>query len=792
MSDLEIFYSCVSSFAKRFKGKDSRERLTCNDFIDWMKILQKAYPRVICTVPTVKEIKDFRKDIKSMISKFYNASLSHLKHKIPQIVFEPTLESIETSQFVLLSSDLEFVLKRFEVSIDLKYLNWFRNLFPSQFRGPNPTRKFIDSKLELLKNLLARKRSVEVAVDWTTAEGMLLLNEFAEIIDIGDKSDASFSVFNPAGYEVSFPFFQNDGKLFLPLLERDDVLREVNRTANNIVPQQKFRPTMIISTKGMGKTFFMRMLGSQKVPDHLKCEAIEEAIKCGRVISFDFSQEFEFVTDADISLFLIKLLIYHLCNIFQGCIVDGIHFVKPTFPHFRGTKDSFIAWENQRYSEDVKSMVCEYIRLTNLAFGVNCSVLPVFLFDEVQVLCKETSRISSQGYHYTLLATILNQLSFDTDIVCVCSGLNHGNIDLILDYSRIEPQIVALTAFSEPRVFWKHMLEYLNLKKNVSIKMDAYDADKLLIDCLISSSFFVPRLLYIAVKEWFLHRLTDSHPEVCFYKFESDAWSYYKEAVEVLKRMNISDISYLILSCGVRNVVTKLRATVPGTNMTWSFVISKSLAFLQKDGCFVFPFRLFFQRSEESNQEIVKIETQVHKHCELLVPGLDIYDIFISGNDRHLETYENLSMAFEKLFVASIAVKYFLVSKKIKKIRFSDIYDFGHHEHRCSEILKNIPVNLENGIIKSVEKNMQDYRIIYNSIRRSICVSGVLPVVFGNYSKLDTDTGIAIKLFIENRFKVGDTKDSPCELSAFFIDGAGVCNSVSWKVLKTSLSYTYR
>ena len=33
----------------------------------------------------------------------------------------------------------------------------------------------------------------------------------------------------------------------------------------------------------------------------------------------------------------------------------------------------------------------EFIRLTNIAFDVNCNLLPVFLFDEIQKLCRSTT-----------------------------------------------------------------------------------------------------------------------------------------------------------------------------------------------------------------------------------------------------------------------------------------------------------------------------------------------------------------------------------------------------------------
>ena len=131
---------------------------------------------------------------------------------------------------------------------------------------------------------------------------------------------------------------------------------------------------MISTSRGMGKTFLLKKLALQKVPDGLQCPLIQEAGSCGRILSFDFSKLTGDRTAKAMQRFFTKLMVWYLSRIFSGCEVSGIVFRKFSFDSvvtFRGGHESFQIWKEGCLEFDTDDMVAEYIRLTNIAFKVD-------------------------------------------------------------------------------------------------------------------------------------------------------------------------------------------------------------------------------------------------------------------------------------------------------------------------------------------------------------------------------------------------------------------------------------
>jgi hypothetical protein len=96
--------------------------------------------------------------------------------------------------------------------------------------------------------------------------------------------DIDFSPFDPASYQTTFfPFFEPNGDSYLTLLGRDDGVNKINDIVlpdpnNRGVLRQKYWPIIISSSRGMGKTFSIKMIALQKIKAELKNVLIEEAI----------------------------------------------------------------------------------------------------------------------------------------------------------------------------------------------------------------------------------------------------------------------------------------------------------------------------------------------------------------------------------------------------------------------------------------------------------------------------------------------------------------------------------
>ena len=269
----------------------------------------------------------------------------------------------------------------------------------------------------------------------------------------------------PAEPQVMFPFFQPNGESFLTLLGRDDVLERINEILLP-VPQdrqmrpQKYWPIIISTSRGMGKTFLLKMVGMQKVKAELKNVWIEDAIQCGRVLSFDFAKETinpAIETSEDINTFLASLMVYFLCLHFDGTQVDGINFEKIDFKNvvkFVGKQKKFNDWKSKYLQHGPDVMIEEYMRLTNIAFSVDpktemYNAPPVFLFDEVQSLTKPTGIqskfLQNNPQFHTLLSLLLTALATKHYPVCICTGTSNGEIISITDNSVIIPQVLSLT-----------------------------------------------------------------------------------------------------------------------------------------------------------------------------------------------------------------------------------------------------------------------------------------------------------------------------------------------------------
>ena len=249
----------------------------------------------------------------------------------------------------------------------------------------------------------------------------------------------------PETPQVVFPFFAPNGESFLTLLDRDDVVKEINGITRPVLNdrnmrRQKYWPIIISTSRGMGKTFLLKMIGMQKVEEKLKNVLIQDAIACGRVLSFDFSRNSDAIKrKEDIDVFLPSLMIYFLCLIFDGTQVDGINFTKierfETVPAYVGSQKKFNEWKKSCFLKSADGMMDEYMRLTNISFSVDpntdmYTTPPVFLFDKVQQLCETTDTPSSfksgiRRYH-TLLSLMLTKFSLKHRPICIITLLGNA------------------------------------------------------------------------------------------------------------------------------------------------------------------------------------------------------------------------------------------------------------------------------------------------------------------------------------------------------------------------------
>jgi hypothetical protein len=643
--------------------------------------------------------------------------------------------------------------------------------------------------------------------------------------------DPLFPAYDPSPYQVFFPFFESNGESYLTLRGRDDVVKQINDTVqfdpkNRRVVRQKYWPIVISTSRGMGKTFLLKMIGLQKVKDELKNDLIVESASCGRILSFDFAKDPTAIQSAeDVKTFFSRLMIYFLCLLFDGRQVDGINFEEIKLFHnvnnFHGRQKKFNSWKLNWIASSADRMIDEYLRLTNIAFAIPSTserfrTPPVFLLDEIQSICQPTSIISKQfkgGVEtHTLFSLLLTELAGRHRPICICTGTNNGDIVSITEMSTIAPQIFSLTPLVNDYLeCWNEMTLYLNKGQTDSIEIKN---DEELINCLAYASYQIPRLLLIAHQVWYtLRQSSCKNKEYFMQKYEDEAIKYYKEIGTLFTKFTVSDISHIILCCGVHWSVGNLSAFVPGTKIQWSFLIDRSIVFPYLDNCFLFPFTLVWRdhpaASQTTKNALNDVKAKIVEVCKKAVGNLNVEDLFLSFDFICKCDLYNLGICYETLFVSSLAVKYYIwnISQNSKNdmVPFSTLYDFGGAESSASQsLLAKFNLNLSNGILfpateAFVNQNLPLTAIIHNKAHHGAHHDIILSTVMGaiaisakasfsfSAQKLKEQMLVS-KNSAENVTQLillylGGLKDEGRYTSVAFLNGSGVCNGLSLDIL---------
>ncbi|KAJ3336728.1 hypothetical protein HDU83_009233, partial [Entophlyctis luteolus] len=553
-----------------------------------------------------------------------------------------------------------------------------------------------------------------------------------------------FRPFDPTSYRLAFPFFVSpDCDEHLTLLGRDEVVRRINQVIDNRSGWPKYMPFIISTSRGMGKTFLLKTIGSQRLKQELKSPFFVEAAALGRVLSFDFGRIPSAVTGvSEASSFPKRLMVYYLCRMFGGSIVDGLHFQDSEFSAITDVdarQPKFKGWLSKVLALSTDQVIDEYVRLTNIAFGVSCGTPPVFLLDEIQLLCGRTnivSRFGNQGPQYhTYLSILLTQLAIFQKPVCICAGTNDGNLLSLTEYTSIVPEILSLTTLSaknEYHTYWAQMTNFASSKLSRPLEMEG---DESLINALVYASYQIPRLLLFAHQTWASLRASGTYNREFFIQtFETEAVKFYPEMADIWLSYSTEDLAHIILACSVHHVV-KIDSTVPGTQIPWRTLTRNALVFPYLDGCYVFPYGIVWNAKVTSPGKATK--KAVEDRCRELVPNLEIQDLFVSYDRLCAHDLYNLGLAYESLFVSSLAVKYYLqlVQFGCADVCLSDIYDLDDEEADGKTLMSDLIVNFSDGIsIPAVEKAREfpEHAITHHKLIHNAHYDIIIPAKINN------------------------------------------------------------
>lgn len=631
----------------------------------------------------------------------------------------------------------------------------------------------------------------------------------------------SFPAFQLSNYKIDFPFFAPNGEEYLEVVARDDVLKEINRCVRDRITFQKYRPIVISTSRGMGKTFLLKIFGMQKVPEHLACAEVQKAGLCGRILSFDFSRDDNTIqSDDDVYTFFQRLMVFYLCRLFDGSNVDGINFARKDMLEISdlwrskttrsGGKTTLDRWFQKCYVFRVDEIIDEYIRLTNIAFDVNYDFPPVFLLDEVGMLAAaKTNRISKfDGSRHTWLSLLLTQLEGKRRPLSISTGTNNGRILDITEMSAMIPLVLSLSPFTREEDYWNYwdqMTAYKNRSRESNPVNISHDNLSL---SLIYSSYQIPRLLYTAHGTLF-ERLSEGvrNRNFILQDFESRAKTYYSEMFGLLENNNFSDsdIAHIVLACGVYWFVRNTSDCVPGTQIPYDILIRRSIIFPYGNGSYVFPFKLIWNAVGLIEGGVPDKRNEIQKLCGGLVPNLDIHDLHVEFDQMFSYDLYNLGLSFERMFVSALATKYYLFglsnSRADGYVKFSRLYNVEISDKKTIEALQEYSLNLSDGIVLDTKERFVNEgnlpkciihnRNVHNAHHDIILHSnhGGIPVSSKYSSTLDgkdiekqkmvrrgsnEKAKLLIWLYLGN-----DNRENLYDDLVVFLNGSGCCSSMS-------------
>ena len=561
----------------------------------------------------------------------------------------------------------------------------------------------------------------------------------------------------------------------------------------------------------MGKTFLLKMIALQKVPPGLECKLFKEAGKYGRILSFNF-KNFPGELSADSSrLFFPTLMVWFLSRIFNGCEVDGIHFEQCAFADvasFEGKQARINDWKRDCLKSPITDdMIEEYIRLTNIAFNVECSTPPVFLLDDIQMVCKRSkvhSRVDNRRSSF--LSLLLTELAGKINPVCTCTGTNNGKLLNLTERSAIMPKVMSLTPLKRDfQRNWEEMTHHENLVSKSAVE---FDPDCEVYKALVYATYKIPRLLFLAHQVWFRGMLENKEDQKVqlLTRFEKKASPYYLEMKEFWQEFSPTDLCHVMFATGCRWRVRDTDKMIPGTTIEWNALIQKSLIFPYGGDCYLFPFTLIWSETNVSMADRPRFsdfKKSVDAACNMLVPNLKIEHLFTKYGDICVLDIKELGKSFQKLLTASFAVKYYLCKLEVGNtdVPLNYVYepsacdadmlsnrqtvDFSHGIHFLATGTTSAAPH---AVSSSVSCSASHKDMILYSKEGLIAVK--LSLVDPSASAIETQ--LTLKPANDLLLSISISYGQPGSVkvtsrgNVILLSGAGVCNGISLELLKDS------
>eukprot|EP01124_Arcella_intermedia_P023270 TRINITY_DN3654_c0_g2_i3.p1 TRINITY_DN3654_c0_g2~~TRINITY_DN3654_c0_g2_i3.p1 ORF type:complete len:627 (+),score=103.37 TRINITY_DN3654_c0_g2_i3:227-2107(+) len=502
-----------------------------------------------------------------------------------------------------------------------------------------------------------------------------------------------------------------------------------------LLDSEKYEPIIISTSRGMGKTFFMKKLvkGDLSNIGTEPIKMIQDAYKLGRVATMEASHMDQFLVNTElINKFWQMTIIFNLTYIFDETRVDGINFENRSISSILACLTTATTplekWIKQVLNSSVDNACKEMIRLTNIAFHQqDLTTRPVFLIDNVQYLAKQTDIQSTKpGLNHTKLSCIINQL-ISYRVLAIFAGTTSGNIELVAEYSNFVPIYIHLSRLNTKNAYTMYckLCERKNNLNNLVTPITPLEKKDPIFVALTYESYRIPRLLKIVYGVLYEGQLKQFDSHFILEKAFHDARYYYKDALSQILEFSVEDCAKILLFCSVNY---KLTNYIPTTTIRIEDLQNKALIFPYLDDSYVVPVMFWVGLNEnmlrdlKSSPKILEKWNEVMKKIETMIPGIDLNNLFISSGKWWNVAYDiySLGSIWEKLFATSLVVKYYLarINRQIDDIDFLDIYYLTESAQAYKTMLKtkvNFLKGLETPSSEASVKQKLDKAVYINS-----------------------------------------------------------------------------
>lgn len=540
------------------------------------------------------------------------------------------------------------------------------------------------------------------------------------------------------------------------IYERDDVEQEILSWLEPMQASPKPKCATIWSGRGSGKTSLIRKITTSS--NHFQATR-----GCGRLMIIDAKRDNVGQIPEELGnnpratvRFLVTLVGYHLCRVFEDTSIDGVEFTSAAtvedlwnyskslpsslvekLKSIRSGKQAYDWWKSCTKgflspeegdgpnpiifidTAEVLAVVNDVVTPMNSPSRINPasrikdSAAELHASTSVsENMPMESPRKHQSSARYLVLEWLMMRIPNNHTIVAFGTGQTRElpaplDFQTHVNHKRLAP-LNALSEEAATRLYCRYNHNLQEGQEVTNPLTDLGDEQIRFVRTVYAVTAGIPRMLVQAFSSK-KHSLTASRHE----NWENDALELYKDVSELVRagKLTVKCLAKAILISAVCDVGLKEGATIPGEEVTWDNLRWWSIAFLagregaKKTGHYYRIPRLLWHREAEKIHQWVESECKFNVHD--LLPT--IQRLYRCAGDA---AATSSGTAWEKMFASALVARFFSLcwmkglDPKNTYIGLDELLPQKEENLADIKTLERVEVCLVNGISANAEKEV--------------------------------------------------------------------------------------